>query len=157
MQQAWSQCCLENSCEVKPVIPTHQGILFYFALWRKYLPCRSLHDNSSHSEYSCTVVMAHKPVWICILQEGMFFIVFCTALLLLIGTSCCPWGNLWATAHFCEWCQHIFECVAISSLSQQVWKKASSHNTVICLVDIPSSLLPLLLDVVTRFFCSLNK
>ncbi|OPJ62016.1 hypothetical protein AV530_002711 [Patagioenas fasciata monilis] len=69
--------------------------------FQEYLPCRSLHNSSSHSEYSCTVVMAHNPAWICIPQEGMFFIAFCTALLLLIGTSCCPWGNPWATTHHC--------------------------------------------------------
>lgn len=109
--------------EIKPVRPIHHGILFCFVLCTKHLLCRSLHDSSSHSEYSCTVVMAHKPAWICIPQEGMFFIVFCTALLLLIGTSCCPWGNPWAIAHLCEWCQHIFECVAISTLSKQVSKK----------------------------------
>lgn len=88
--------------KIKPVSPIHHGILLCFVLRTKHLPCRSLHDSSSHSEYSCTVVMAHKPAWICIPQEGMFFIVFCTALLLLIGTSCSPWGNPWATAHRCE-------------------------------------------------------
>lgn len=88
--------------EIKPVRPIHHGILFCFVFCTKYLPCRSLHNSSSYSEYSCTVVMAHNPAWICISQEGMFFIAFCTALLLLIGTSCCPWGNPWATTHHCE-------------------------------------------------------
>lgn len=61
--------------EIQPVRPICHGILFCFVLCKKYLPCRLLHNGSSHSEYSCTVVMAHKPGWICIPQEGLFFIV----------------------------------------------------------------------------------
>lgn len=143
--------------KINPVRPLHHGILFCFVLCTKYLPCRSLHDSSSHREYSCTVVVAHKPAWICIPQEGMFFIVFCTAVLLLIGTSCCPWGNAWATAHCCEWCQHIFECVVISTLSKQVSKKSFLHYTVICLVDILSPLPPLQLDGVAEFFLQFKQ
>lgn len=84
--------------EIHLIRPTQHSILLCFVPCTKCLPCRSLHDSSSHSKYSCTVVMAHKPAWICIPQEGMFFIVFCTAVLLLIGTSCCPWGKPWDTA-----------------------------------------------------------
>lgn len=151
VQQAWSQSVKQRlASEINPIRPTHNGILFCFVLHTKCLPCRSLHDSSSNSEYSCTVVMAHKPAWICILQEGMFFIVFCTAVLLLIGTSCCLWGKPWAAAHCCEWCQHIFECVVISTLSKQVSKKSFLHYTVICLGDIPSPCL--LLDGVAELF-----
>lgn len=77
--------------------------------------------------------------------------------LLLIGTSCCPWGNPWATAHCCEWCQHIFGRVVISTLSKQVSEKSFLRYTVICLVDIPFPLPPLLLDGVAEFFLQFKQ